>query len=229
MGMANGGRGIPIERIGVSAYVVPADGPEADGTFAWHKTTLVLVEATADGKMGLGYSYADTSTAALVRDTLAEVVRGRDAMAVPGSWSAMVAAIRNLGRPGVASMAISAIDAALWDLKARLLELPLVTLLGSVHEEVPVYGSGGFTSYSIEPLQKQLGGWVEHGIARVKMKIGTHPDDDLGLGCCPFFGPLEMGVLSENLNTTISTNVTALIGLPLITGSAELVRRRISQ
>jgi L-alanine-DL-glutamate epimerase-like enolase superfamily enzyme len=180
MGMANGGRAVPIERIGVSVYVVPTDAPEADGTFAWHKTTLVLVEATAGGRMGLGYSYADTSTAALVRDTLAEVVRGRDAMAVPGSWSAMVAAIRNLGRPGVASMAISAVDAALWDLKARLLELPLVTLLGSVHEEVPVYGSGGFTSYSIEQLQKQLAGWAEQGITRVKMKIGTRPGDDLG-------------------------------------------------
>ena len=82
------------------------------------------------------------------------VVRGRDAMAVPGSWSAMVAAIRNLGRPGIASMAISAVDAALWDLKARLLDLPLVTLLGAVRDAAPVYGSGGFTSYSIEQLQR---------------------------------------------------------------------------
>ena len=120
MNVAIGSRGVPIERIGVSVYVVPTDAPEADGTFSWHKTTLVFVEADGGGKTGLGYSYADTSTAALIRDTLSEVVSGRDAMAVPGSWSAMVAAIRNLGRPGVASMAISAVDAALWDLKARL-------------------------------------------------------------------------------------------------------------
>ena len=93
-------------------------------------------------------------------------------MNVPGAWSAMVAAIRNLGRPGIASMAISAVDTALWDLKARLLELPLVTLLGAVHDAVPVYGSGGFTSYSIEQLQEQLAGWVAAGIPRVKMKIG---------------------------------------------------------
>ena len=87
----------------------------------------------------------------------------------------MVAAIRNLGRPGVASMAISAVDAALWDLKARLLDLPLVTLLGAVRDDAPVYGSGGFTSYSIEQLKEQLGGWVAAGIPRVKMKIGTPP------------------------------------------------------
>ena len=61
----------------------------------------------------------------------------------------MTRAVRNLGRPGVAAMAISAVDVALWDLKARLLELPLARLLGAVHDAVPVYGSGGFTSYSL--------------------------------------------------------------------------------
>jgi L-alanine-DL-glutamate epimerase-like enolase superfamily enzyme len=101
-------------------------------------------------------------------------------MDVPGCWSAMVHAIRNLGRPGISSMAIAAVDAALWDLKARILDLPLVTLLGAVRDAVPVYGSGGFTSYSLDHLKRQLAGWVEEGIPRVKMKIGTHPDQDLG-------------------------------------------------
>ncbi len=124
--------------------------PSPTAPIRWEATTLVLVEVQAGGTTGLGYSYADTATARLVRDLLADVVRGRDAMAVAGSWSAMVAAIRNLGRPGIASMAISAVDAALWDLKARLLDLPLVTLLGAAKDVAPVYGSGGFTSYSIE-------------------------------------------------------------------------------
>ena len=118
-----------IDWINVSAYKVPTDAPESDGTYAWDHTTLVVVEALAGGRTGLGYSYADTATAALIRDLLAAIVRGRDAMAVPGAWSAMAAAIRNLGRPGVASMGISAVDSALWDLKAKLLDLPLVTIL----------------------------------------------------------------------------------------------------
>ena len=113
------------------------------------------------------------------RDLLAEIVRGRDAMGIAGAWSAMIAAIRNLGRPGIASMAISAVDAALWDLKARLLGLPLVNLLGSSRDGVAVYGSGGFTSYSIRELQKQLATWVAAGIPRVKMKIGRDPSSDL--------------------------------------------------
>jgi L-alanine-DL-glutamate epimerase-like enolase superfamily enzyme len=91
----------------------------------------------------------------------------------------MTRAIRNVGRSGVAAMAISAVDTALWDLKARLLELPLATLLGAVHDGVPVYGSGGFTSYSIQRLQAQLAGWVQDGIPRVKMKIGSRPGEDL--------------------------------------------------
>ena len=134
---------------GLGLHACRPTPPSRTAPIAWDSTTLVLVEATAGGKTGLGYTYADTATAALIRDLLADVVRGRDAMAVPGAWSAMVAAIRNLGRPGIASMAISAVDSALWDLKARLLDLPLVTLLGAVRDAAPVYGSGGFTSYSI--------------------------------------------------------------------------------
>ncbi len=169
-----------VEKVEVSAFKVPTDFPESDGTFAWGATTLVLVEATAGGRTGLGYSYADTAAATLIRESLACVVTGRDAMGVPGAWSAMVAAIRNLGRPGVSSMAIAAVDSALWDLKARLLDVTLVTLIGAVHDSAPVYGSGGFTSYTIEQLREQLGGWVASGIPRVKMKIGTRPADDLG-------------------------------------------------
>jgi L-alanine-DL-glutamate epimerase-like enolase superfamily enzyme len=173
-----GDNGVAIDRLEVSAYTVPTDSPESDGTYAWDKTTIVIVEASAGGKRGLGYTYADLPTATLVKTMLINVVQGHDAMNVPGCWLAMVESIRNLGRPGIASMAISAVDTALWDLKARLLDLPLVTLLGAAREAAPIYGSGGFTSYSREQLQKQLGGWVADGIPRVKMKIGRKPGDD---------------------------------------------------
>jgi L-alanine-DL-glutamate epimerase-like enolase superfamily enzyme len=173
-----GDKGVAIERLDVSAYTVPTDFPESDGTITWDKTTMVLVEATAGGKRSVGYSYADTATARLINELLKDIVVGQDAMAVPGIWKQMVHAIRNLGRPGICSMAIAAVDSSLWDLKARLLDLPLVTLLGQVRESAPIYGSGGFTSYSREQLQRQLGDWVADGIPRVKMKIGSHPDDD---------------------------------------------------
>jgi len=171
--------GPPIAKIQASAFRIPTATPESDGTFEWDATTLVLVEADANGKTGIGFSYADTATAKLINDYLAGVVVGCDALAVSYCWQAMVAAIRNLGRPGICSMAIAAVDNALWDLKARLVDLPLVSLLGQVRAAVPVYGSGGFTSYSIEQLQDQLAEWTGNGIARVKMKIGREPDQDV--------------------------------------------------
>jgi L-alanine-DL-glutamate epimerase-like enolase superfamily enzyme len=162
----------------VSAYTVPTDGPESDGTLEWTSTTIVIVEVEAGGVTGLGYTYAHRATAALIADTLLPIVKGTDAMDVTANWIAMVRAIRNQGRPGIASMAISAVDVALWDLKARVLNVPLVTLLGVVREAVPVYGSGGFTSYSIDRVQQQFAAWVNAGISRVKMKVGRAPAED---------------------------------------------------
>ncbi len=159
---------------------MPTDFPESDGTLQWNSTTLVLVHGHGGNKVGLGYTYADRATAILIRDTLSKTVEGQNAMAPAASWNAMVARTRNLGRPGIVSMAISAVDIALWDLKARLLDVPLLALLGTVRKSVPVYGSGGFTSYSEKQLQNQLAGWVEQGIARVKMKIGRDANADVG-------------------------------------------------
>jgi L-alanine-DL-glutamate epimerase-like enolase superfamily enzyme len=161
-----------IESVESSAYTIPTDAPEADGTFAWDSTTLVLVEVSARERTGIGWTYGSPACAAVVTHDLAPVVAGRDAMDGGGCWKAMRAALRNVGRPGVAGMALSAVDCALWDLKARLLEMPLHRLLGAVREGVPVYGSGGFTTYDERQLADQLSGWVEEGIPRVKIKIG---------------------------------------------------------
>jgi L-alanine-DL-glutamate epimerase-like enolase superfamily enzyme len=168
----------PLRTIEVAAYNIPTEEVESDGTLIWDKTTLVVVFAEAGGERGTGYTYADVASARLIKDLLAGVVSGYDAMAPAASWDAMVRAIRNLGRPGIASMAIAAVDVALWDLKARLLNLPLVTLLGPVRERVPVYGSGGFTSYSIDQLTSQCAAWTDAGLRQVKIKVGREPERD---------------------------------------------------
>lgn len=173
-----GHHGPSIKRLDVSAYSIPTDYPEADGTLEWKQTTLVVVEVHAAEQKGVGFTYGDASCAHLVKRMLSDVVQGRPAMAVAGCWHEMVRAVRNIGRPGIASTAIAAVDIALWDLKARLLGLPLVTLLGAVRDAVPVYGSGGFTSYSVEQLERQLAAWVQNGIPRVKMKVGQDPQGD---------------------------------------------------
>lgn len=162
----------PIERLEARAYTIPTDAPEADGTLEWDSTTLVVVTAQAGGATGLGWTYGHQAIATLIATDLAKTVTGREAMEVPGAWAAMVHAIRNHGRPGLSSMAIAAVDVALWDLKAKLLSVPLCSLLGRRRDAVAIYGSGGFTSYSDERLRTQLGGWARDGLTMVKMKIG---------------------------------------------------------
>ncbi len=171
-------RGGSVDSVEVSAYTVPTEAPESDGTLGWDSTTIVVVEATSGSSTGIGYTYAAPAAAGVVHDTLAGAVEGRDPMATGAAWAAMVHAIRNQGRPGVVSSAISAVDVALWDLKAKILGLSLADTIGRTHESVPIYGSGGFTSLSDEALTQQLTGWAGQGIRAVKMKVGTHPARD---------------------------------------------------
>jgi L-alanine-DL-glutamate epimerase-like enolase superfamily enzyme len=164
---------VPVDKLTVATYRIPTDQPEADGTISWDATTMVVVRAHAGGEVGTGWTYAAPAAGALVSDLLAGIVCTRCALDVTGAYHAMCRAVRNVGRPGVAATAISAVDTALWDLKARLLNLRLARLLGVIQSDVPVYGSGGFTTYDTATLTEQLGHWVhELGIPRVKIKIG---------------------------------------------------------
>jgi L-alanine-DL-glutamate epimerase-like enolase superfamily enzyme len=170
---------IPIRDLTVSSYTVATDFPESDGTAEWDRTTIVVVDVGAADQHGLGYTYADEATKGVIQDVLTPVVKGMDALSPSAPYMTMWRRIRNLGRPGICSMAISAVDCALWDLKAKLLDVPLVTLLGQVRRGATIYGSGGFTSYLDQQLADQLSGWVEQGIGSVKMKIGRDPQRDI--------------------------------------------------
>jgi L-alanine-DL-glutamate epimerase-like enolase superfamily enzyme len=172
---------VPVGGLTVHAFEIPTDGPggsEQDGTLTWSSTTIVVVEAHGGGCTGLGYTYGDVSTAALVSGKLASVVAGMDALAPPAAWRSMFAQLRNAGQPGVGAMAVSAVDVALWDLKARLLGLPLYRALPAFRDRVPVYGSGGLTNYPLSRLVSQVSGWAAEGIPRMKIKISRDPAAD---------------------------------------------------
>ncbi|MFC0531711.1 enolase C-terminal domain-like protein [Phytohabitans kaempferiae] len=162
-----------VTALRAEAYTVPTERPEADGTATWDATTAVVVTAAAEGREGLGWTYAPATAAAVVRNLLAPAVTGADPMDVPGAHRSMRRTARNALVPGLVTAAISAVDVALWDLKATLLATPLASLFGRVEPAVPVYGSGGFTTYDDDTLRRQLAGWVfGEGIPRVKIKIG---------------------------------------------------------
>jgi len=164
---------VPVEVVSAAAFTVPTDSPEGDGTLTWDSTTMVIARACAAGVTGIGWTYGLAAVANVITDKLADVVRGCSALDVPAANDAMCRAVRNAGKPGLVAMAISAVDIALWDLKARVLGVPLVRLLGAARPDVPVYGSGGFTTYDDKQLEEQLRFWVEEQrIPRVKIKIG---------------------------------------------------------
>ena len=162
-----------VDCVSAAAYTIPTDEPEGDGTLAWDATTLVIAEVRAGGLVGIGWTYGSSACAEIINADLAPLVQGRSCLDVPGAQSAMVVAMRNNGRAGAVGCAISAVDIALWDLKARLLDLPLHLLFGRCREQADVYASGGFTTYGPRRLREQLDHWVgELGIPRVKIKIG---------------------------------------------------------
>ncbi len=170
---------ILIKGLKVGAYRIPTATPEADGTIEWSSTTLVLVEINAADKTGIGYTYANEASAIVIDKVLKKIVVDANALDISSLNAKMISAIRNDGQVGIAMMAVSAVDNALWDLKAKLFDVPLCNLLGKAKESMLIYGSGGFTSYNKKQLQQQLSGWVDEGIQYVKMKIGTHPEKDV--------------------------------------------------
>jgi L-alanine-DL-glutamate epimerase-like enolase superfamily enzyme len=168
---------VRLEQLSVAAPTLATEaGAESDGTARWEATTMVLVRVAAGGVHGLGYTYAHAAAAKLAEDLLEPCVRGLDVVAVGAAHARMLIAVRNQGRAGIAAAAISAIDNALWDLKARLLGVPLAQLLGAFRTEVPAYASGGFTSSNLDALQRELAGYHERGFTRAKLKLGRGGD-----------------------------------------------------
>jgi L-alanine-DL-glutamate epimerase-like enolase superfamily enzyme len=170
---------IAIDRVDIAVYRIPTDSPESDGTLEWDHTDVVVARIHAGAGVGLGWTYASKAAAVLATDILAAVAAGRSAFSIEAIWREMNHRLRNAGRPGAGMMAIAAIDTALWDLKGRILGVSLLDLFGAARDAVPIYGSGGFTSYSEKRLTEQLSGWVSQGIPRVKMKVGRDADADL--------------------------------------------------
>lgn len=167
-----------IERVEAAAYTIPTDSPEADGTKRWDSTTFVVVHAHAGGAVGLGYTYGPSSAAHLIATMLADAVAGEPALEPHRVHRKLRAGLRDAGQAGLGALALSAVDVALHDLRARLLGVPLTVALDSVRDAVPVYGSGGFTTYDGARVAEQLGEWARQGITRVKMKVGRHPEQD---------------------------------------------------
>jgi L-alanine-DL-glutamate epimerase-like enolase superfamily enzyme len=156
-------------------YGYPGDGINGAGGLEWDSTTAVVVEAHADRATGLGYTYGPPAIAGIVAGKLAGVVQDADPLAPQAAWAAMSEAVRNSATAGLCAYAISAVDVALHDLKARLLGVSLADLLGRWHDGVEIYGSGGFTSDPLELLREQAAAWLDAAIGDgVKLMVDAN-------------------------------------------------------
>jgi L-alanine-DL-glutamate epimerase-like enolase superfamily enzyme len=173
--------GARIDAIDVSAYSVPTStDQESDGTFVWDSTTIVVVQLRCGTHTGLGYTYCDPTAGQIIESKLASIIKAADPLMPQKAWSEMQMQIRQLGHGGIAPMAVSAVDVALWDLKAKLLDVCLADLLPRFRDRVPIYGSGGFCNLTSTQLREQVEGWVDAGFRSVKIKVGRDAKADPG-------------------------------------------------
>ncbi|MGW4247087.1 enolase C-terminal domain-like protein [Nocardia sp. NPDC004722] len=168
-----------IDGVTVEVYRFPTPQPEADGTLTWDATTAVVVTVSAGDQHGLGWTYGSPAAATVVERHLGPVLLGCGPEDITDAWARMHKACRNIGTSGVAAHAISAVDIALWDLKARVLGVTLPTLFGKVREATAVYGSGGFVNLTDDQLAEQVLDWQSEGCTAVKIKIGIDQRRDL--------------------------------------------------
>lgn len=163
----------------VKSFSLPTKTPEADGTLSWNKTTLVTVELTENAVTGLGYTYADEATAHFLVEHALPVLRGLASADHFRALEIVKKKFRNLSNAGVSSLALSALDIAFWDLRARLLGISFADLLGKKRDSVPFYGSGLFMNLSEEELKAQIESFRILGCRSFKMKIGAGYKEDL--------------------------------------------------
>ena len=127
---------------------------------------------TDEGLEGLGTGDGGRTAQLLINESLKPLLIGQDPLRIEKLWDDMFWRLRGVGRKGLAFAAISAVDIALWDLKAKYFNVPLYELLGAYTDSVPIYGSGGWTHFSVDELVAEQLGYVERGMKSVKMKVG---------------------------------------------------------
>jgi L-alanine-DL-glutamate epimerase-like enolase superfamily enzyme len=165
--------GARLDGVEVSAYQIPtATEQESDGTLEWDSTPVVVVELSCGQHTGLGYTYCHPAAGQVIQSKLSSVLDGADPLMPQKAWAEMQVQARQLGHSGIAAMAISAVDVALWDLKAKLLGVSLADALPRYAESIAIYGSGGFCNYSDDQLREQVTGWSETGFRSMKLKVG---------------------------------------------------------
>jgi L-alanine-DL-glutamate epimerase-like enolase superfamily enzyme len=167
-----------LDRLDADLYRFPTPTPQTDATLGWDASTVVAVTAHAGDLTGLRWTYSTAAAATLVRDVLCSALSGRPVDNVAGAFEQMRRVCRNFGIRGVVMQAVSAVDIAVWNLKARVHGLVLPDVFGKVHEDVMVYGSGGSLRMTDAEMSAQLRHWLDLSCRAAKIKIGLDRGED---------------------------------------------------
>jgi L-alanine-DL-glutamate epimerase-like enolase superfamily enzyme len=165
-----------IESIQTAYYRIPLPPMGDAGHGAIESEELITVEIRVDGVSGHGYAYTigrgGRAVRALIDHDLAPLLVGEDVSDIGRLWRLMWQRLLYVGRGGLASFAIAAVDVALWDLRGIVEGKPLYALLGAESREIPAYGSGVDLPKPLDALLEQVAGFLDRGLPGVKVKVG---------------------------------------------------------
>jgi L-alanine-DL-glutamate epimerase-like enolase superfamily enzyme len=172
-----------IEHIETNYYRLPLEAVGDAGHGILDSEELITLTVHAEGLVGHGYSYTigrgGHAIRALIDHDLTPLLIGQDARDIEGLWRLMWQRLLYVGRGGLASFAIAAVDVALWDLRGLSERKPLYALFGAEARDIPAYGSGVDLPKSLDELLKQTEGFLARGFPGVKVKIGRRdPRED---------------------------------------------------
>jgi L-alanine-DL-glutamate epimerase-like enolase superfamily enzyme len=169
---------MPIRDLRADHYRIPLPVALSDSTHGTIKGfELVTVRLRdADGAEGVGYTYTVGAGGAAVRALLVHdltpLLVGRDSERIEELWQAMWWALHYGGRGGLQALAMSAVDIALWDHRARRHGVPLWRLLGGFDPRVPCYAGGIDLDFTLDALLRQTDDNLAKGFRAIKMKVG---------------------------------------------------------
>lgn len=165
-----------IRDLTTRVFQIPLTQPWGDQTHSVNHIELVLVALTADnGRIGTGFSYTmgvgAQAIQALIDWDLAPRLRGAEVSPVV-LWPQLWHELHDAGGGGISTLAIGAVDIAMWDLLAMSLGRPLVEMLGQRRPSIPAYGSGINLNWSEAAVATQVEGWRDRGYRGAKIKVG---------------------------------------------------------
>lgn len=173
-----------IKITGVKMYPCTfPSGDLADSTREIGNIGYIIVDVSTDiGVHGIGMTYCESGNEAIIafgEKTIQPLILGMNPFDTECIWAKVTQYFRAVGRKGLAYFALSAIDIACWDIKGKVLDMPIYRLFGGNDPRVPVYCSGGWTSYSEEELVDYALEAKDRGFTMVKMKVGVKGGSDI--------------------------------------------------